>query len=317
MTVIADDVDVHDIGGIMGGMASGCSETTTDVLIECAYFDPDSIARTGQKLLLTSDARSRFERGVDPAFLDDGLAIATHLVLALCGGTASDITRAGAAATCQSKTVAYRPARVAGLAGIDVAEDEQAAILTRLGFGVTQGSPWQVTVPSWRRDIGSVAAVTSSWDGEADLVEEVVRIHGLDRVPATPLPRAEGVAKPTASPAQKLERKLRRSIAARGFDEAVTWSFLPPAEAEAFGGARLDARQPDFGRYGGDAAIAAARLAGGGKAQCRSRPAFGATVRTRPALSRRWRTPDRRVVDGRRSPGARLAQRRRAGVRCL
>jgi phenylalanyl-tRNA synthetase beta chain len=233
MTIIADDVEAHDIGGIMGGMASGCAETTTDVLIECAFFDPEAIARTGQKLLLTSDARSRFERGVDPAFLDDGLAVATHLVLALCGGTASEITRAGAPPLAV-KTVAYRPARVAGLAGIDVAEDEQAAILARLGFGVTQGSPWQVTVPSWRRDV----------DGEADLVEEVVRIYGLDRVPATPLPRAEGVAKPTATPAQKLERKLRRGTAARGFDEAVTWSFLPPAEADAFGGAAWTLANP-------------------------------------------------------------------------
>jgi phenylalanyl-tRNA synthetase beta chain len=121
-----------------------------------------------------------------------------------------------------------------GIAGIDVAVDEQAAILTRLGFGVTQGAPWQVTVPSWRRDV----------DGEADLVEEIIRIHGLDRVPATPLPRAEGVATPTATPAQKLERKLRRSTAARGFDEAITWSFLPPAEAEAFGGAAWTLANP-------------------------------------------------------------------------
>lgn len=243
MTVIADDTQVHDIGGIMGGMDSGCSETTTDVLIECAYFDPEAIARTGQKLLLTSDARTRFERGVDPGFLDEGLAVATYLVLELCGGTASAITRAGTPPLA-TKTVAYRPARVMGLAGIDVAEAEQAAILTGLGFGVTEGTPWQVTVPTWRRDIGSVVAVNSGWDGEADLVEEVVRIHGLDRVPATPLPRAEGVALPTATPAQKLERKLRRSIAARGFDEAVTWSFLPPAEAEAFGGAAWTVANP-------------------------------------------------------------------------
>ena len=242
MTVIADDVMVHDIGGIMGGMHSGCSETTTDVLIECAFFDPDSIARTGQKLLLTSDARTRFERGVDPAFLDDGLAVATHLVLALCGGAASEITRAGAAPVAD-KIVAYRPARVLGLAGIDVAEDEQAEILTRLGFGVTRGDTWSVTVPSWRRDVG-VAGATQHWDGEADLVEEVIRIHGLDRVPAIALPRDEGVALPTATPAQKLERRLRRAVAARGADEAVTWSFLPPASADAFGGAAFTLANP-------------------------------------------------------------------------
>jgi phenylalanyl-tRNA synthetase beta chain len=230
MTVIADETQVHDIGGIMGGLHSGCSAETTEVLIECAYFDPDSIARTGQKLTLTSDARSRFERGVDPGFLDDGLAVATYLVHELCGGSASEIVRAGTPPL-EAKTVAYRPSRVLGLAGLDVAEDEQAAILTRLGFGVTTkdsgDDPWQVTVPSWRRDV----------DGEADLVEEVIRIHGLDKVPAVPLPRPDGVAPPTATPAQKLERRIRRGLAARGADEAVTWSFLPPAEAELFGGA--------------------------------------------------------------------------------
>jgi phenylalanyl-tRNA synthetase beta chain len=233
MTVIADKAHVHDIGGIMGGMESGCSAQTTDVLIECAYFDPDSIARTGQKLTLTSDARSRFERGVDPGFLDDGLAIATHLVLALCGGAASEISRAGTAPVA-ARVIAYRPARVLGLAGLDVAEDEQADILGRLGFTIARGTPWHVTVPTWRRDV----------DGEADLVEEVIRIHGLDRVPAIPLPRPEGVAPPTATPAQKLERRLRRSLAARGADEAVTWSFLPPAEADAFGGAAWTLANP-------------------------------------------------------------------------
>ncbi len=242
MTVIADNAHVHDIGGIMGGMASGCSATTTDVLIECAYFDPESIARTGQKLMLTSDARSRFERGVDPAFLDDGLAVATHLVRELCGGTASEITRAGTAPEA-AKTVTYRPSRVLGLAGIDVAEDEQADILTRLGFTVARGDTWRVTVPSWRRDVG-VAGASERWDGEADLVEEVVRIHGLDRVIAAPLPRAEGVARPTATPAQKQERRLRRALAARGADEAISWSFLPPREAAAFGGAAWTLANP-------------------------------------------------------------------------
>ena len=233
MTVIADEAQVHDIGGIMGGAHSGCSETTTDVLIECAYFDPQGIAGTGQKLLLTSDARSRFERGVDPGFLDDGLAVATHLVLALCGGTASEVTRAGTPPI-DNKTVAYRPARVLGLAGLDVAEDAQAELLTRLGFGVTRGEPWQISVPSWRRDV----------DGEADIVEEVVRLHGLDRVPSTPLPRPDGVARPTATASQKLERRVRRALAARGADEAITWSFLPPPLTEAFGSAAWTLANP-------------------------------------------------------------------------
>ncbi len=235
MTVIADDAQVHDIGGIMGGVHSGCSLATTDVLIECAYFDPETIALTGQRLMLTSDARSRFERGVDPAFLDDGLAVATHLVLELCGGVASEIVRSGQPPVV-AKTVAYRPARVMGLAGIEVAEAEQAELLTRLGFGIARDTTdaWSISVPSWRRDV----------DGEADIVEEVVRLHGLDRVPSTPLPRPDGVARPTATPAQKLERRVRRALAVRGADEAVTWSFLPPALADIFGGAAWTVANP-------------------------------------------------------------------------
>jgi phenylalanyl-tRNA synthetase beta chain len=225
MTVIADDAQVHDIGGIMGGVESGCSATTTDVLIECAFFDPGGIARTGQKLLLTSDARTRFERGVDPGFLDEGLEVATHLVLDLCGGTASAVTRAGTPPLAVRK-IAFDPARTLALAGIDLADDAQAAILTRLGFTVKRGSPWQVAVPSWRRDI----------DGPADIVEEVVRIHGFAHIASTPLPRAEGVARPTATPAQLIERRLRRALAGRGLDEAVTWSFVSAAQAEPFGG---------------------------------------------------------------------------------
>ncbi|RHW17748.1 phenylalanine--tRNA ligase subunit beta [Sphingomonas gilva] len=223
MTVIADDAQVHDIGGIMGGEDSGVSEATTDVVIECAYFDPGHIARTGQALNLTSDARQRFERGVDPAFLDEGLAIATWLVVEHCGGTASGVTRSGEPPVAMPK-IAYDPARAAALGGLDVPADRQRAILESLGFSVS--ADWTVTPPSWRRDI----------DGPADLVEEVIRIEGIDKVPSTPLPRAEGVAVPTATPAQKLERKVRRAAAARGLSEAVTWSFISEAEAAAFGG---------------------------------------------------------------------------------
>lgn len=233
MTVIADDAEVHDIGGIMGGEHSGCSESTTEVLIEAAYFAPERIGATGRALGINSDARARFERGVDPAFVVPGLELATQMVLDLCGGEASDMVIAGAVPD-TSRSIAYRPSRVRGLAGLDVADDEQAAILGRLGFGVTRGNPWQVSVPSWRRDV----------DGEADLVEEVVRIHGLDKVSATPLPRAEGVAAPTATPLQRTQRRLRRHLAARGLDEAITWSFLPPADADAFGGAAFTLANP-------------------------------------------------------------------------
>ena len=223
MTVIADDAMVHDIGGIMGGEHSGVSQGTTDVLIECAFFDPEHIARTGQKLALTSDARQRFERGVDPAFLDDGLAIATKLVLNHAGGTASAIARSGQAPVAP-RNISYDTDYCRRLGGIDVPQDEQRNILERLGFSVT--SDWSVGVPSWRRDV----------DGPADIVEEVVRMVGLDNVVSVPLPRTDGVAIPTATPAQSLERKVRRAAAARGLNEAINWSFLPQQAADAFGG---------------------------------------------------------------------------------
>ena len=223
MTVIADDAQVHDIGGIMGGEDSGVSDATSDVVIECAYFDPSHIARTGQKLTLSSDARQRFERGVDPAFLDEGLAIATRLVIEHCGGTASPVTHAGEPPL-TARRVSFDPALTLALGGIDVAEAEQRTILERLGFSFDGNA---AIVPSWRRDI----------DGPADLVEEVLRIAGYDKIPSIPLPRAPGVARPTATRAQRTERRLRRAAAARGLDEAITWSFIPEAEAAHFGGA--------------------------------------------------------------------------------
>jgi phenylalanyl-tRNA synthetase beta chain len=231
MTVIADEAGVHDIGGIMGGEHSGVSETTTDVIIECAYFTPEAIARTGQKLALTSDARTRFERGVDPAFLDHGLAIATFLVQHICGGKASSVTRAGEPPVV-AKTIAYDPSLAETLGGLAIETKRQQAILESLGFTVT--ADWQVTAPSWRRDI----------DGPADLVEEVIRIEGIDHVPPVALPRAPGVARPTATPQQKLERRARRAAAARGLDEAVTWSFISEAQAAPFGGGAFTLANP-------------------------------------------------------------------------
>ena len=240
MTVIADDVAVHDIGGIMGGEHSGAQDSTTGVLIECAYFTPERIAMTGQKLALTSDARGRFERGVDPAFLDDGLSIATDLVVKLCGGTASEATRAGTPPA-EVKIVRYEPSQCLSLAGVYVGDQEQKHILERLGFGVeehdatfdyqdgvpvTSAAHWTVSVPSWRRDI----------DGWPDLVEEVVRIVGLDQVPSTPLPRTPGVARATATAEQLVERRVRRTAAARGLSEAINWSFISEKEAASVGG---------------------------------------------------------------------------------
>jgi phenylalanyl-tRNA synthetase beta chain len=230
MTVIADDSQVHDIGGIMGGEDSGVSEATTDVMLEVAYFTPERIARTGQALGLTSDARSRFERGVDPAFLDEGLAILTGLILDICGGESSAAIRAGTAPV-EKRTIAFDYGRTKALGGIDVPEARQREILTSLGFELNGN---EVTIPTWRRDV----------EGQADLVEEVARITGYDRVPSTPLDRAPGVAKPTATRSQLMERRVRRTAAARGLDEAVTWSFISEAEAQAFGGSEWKLANP-------------------------------------------------------------------------
>ena len=223
MTVIADDNGVHDIAGIMGGEHSGCSETTTDVLLEVAYFDPERIGDTGRNLNLTSDARQRFERGVDPAFLDAGLALLTELIVETCGGEPSEIIRAGEPPT-GTKVVAYDPALAERLGGVAIPDAQQRATLHALGFAAD--AAWNVAVPSWRPDV----------DGAPDIVEEVVRIHGLDNIASTPLPRADGVARPTATPEQQLERRLRRAAAGLGLHEAITWSFLSEREADAVGG---------------------------------------------------------------------------------
>lgn len=223
MTVIADDKQVHDIGGIMGGEDSGVTEATADVMLEIAYFTPERIARTGQALGLTSDARGRFERGVDPAFLDDGLAILTGLILDICGGEPSATIRIGEPPV-EKRAITFDYGRTKALGGMDVTESRQKEILESLGFEVSGND---VVVPTWRRDV----------EGQADLVEEIARINGYDKVPSTPLERAPGVAKPTATRSQRLERRVRRTAAARGLDEAVTWSFVSEAEAEAFGGA--------------------------------------------------------------------------------
>ncbi len=221
MTVIADDNQVHDIAGIMGGEHSSVTPETTDVLLEIAYFDPARIGATGRKLGIASDARTRFERGVDPAFLDTGLDLLSDLIVRACGGSPSEVVRAGTPPS-KAKVIAFDPGLTQRLGGVAIAEAGQRRILESLEFAVS--GDWQVTVPLRRHDV----------EGPADLVEEIVRIHGLDAVPSTPLPRTDGVARPTATPEQVRERKLRRAAAARGLSEAVTWSFLPPADADHF-----------------------------------------------------------------------------------
>lgn len=229
MVVIADENGVESIGGIMGGEASGCDENTTDVLIESALWDPLNIARTGRALGIHSDARYRFERGVDPEFCRDGLELATHMVLDLCGGTPSDIAFAGAVPD-TGRAIDFPWTEVKRLTGLDLPRVEMKLILEQLGFTVA-GSAERVKVapPSWRADI----------EGKADLVEEITRIAGLDRVSARPLPRIENtVGKPMLTTAQKRVRTAKRLLAARGMTEAVTWSFIAKPLAEHFGGGR-------------------------------------------------------------------------------
>jgi len=226
MCVIADDSGPLGLGGIMGGEASGCTKTTTNVLIESAWFDPVRTAITGRKTQITSDARYRFERGVDPASVLPGLDLATEMIIAACGGKPGKSRVAGAVPD-HSRTLAFDPAHVKKLAGLDASARQVKTILTALGFKVDgKGSALEVGVPTWRPDI----------DGPADLVEEVVRILGIDAMPSTPLPRARGVAAAQLTPTQRRARRARRTLAGRGLTEAITWSFITQNEAVLFGG---------------------------------------------------------------------------------
>ncbi len=236
MCVIADDNGPLGLGGIMGGEASGCSDATTHVLIESAWFDPLRTAATGRKTGLVTDARYRFERGVDPASVLPGLDLATQLIHKICGGTPSKSKIAGKSPDA-ARTIAFDFGRVAALAGLSLDQADMRATLETLGFTVTgKGNAVQVTVPSWRPDV----------HGPADLVEEIVRIAGMDRVPATPLPRLHGVTQAVLTEKQKRARRARRLLAGRGFVEAVTWSFIARKEAQLFGGSanELDLANP-------------------------------------------------------------------------
>jgi len=228
MCVIADDNGVESLAGIMGGEHSGCDEATTDVLIESALWEPLNIAQTGRKLGINSDARYRFERGVDPNFMLPGLELATQMVLDLCGGTPSEVVLAGKVEATE-KIIEFPTTELNRLAGLKLELPEMRRVLTKLGFFVAgQGAVVKVSPPSWRPDI----------DGKADLVEEIVRIVGVDRVPSTPFERGEAPRKPVLTPAQVRTRKARRALAARGMVEAVTWSFIVKPQAELFGGGK-------------------------------------------------------------------------------
>lgn len=227
--VIVDDAGVESLAGIMGGAVSGCSEATVNVFIESAFWDPITIAATGRALRINTDARYRFERGVDPAFTLPGLELASQMILDLCGGTPSHVVQDGAA---PDVTRAYKldPARVISLVGMDIPEAEQRATLTALGF-VLDGN--DVTPPSWRPDVL----------GDADLVEEVARVASLAKLQGKPLTRAvQGVPKPILTPMQTREKAARRMIAGLGYNECVTYSFIDEAAARLFGGGEAAVR---------------------------------------------------------------------------
>ena len=265
MCVIADANGPESIAGIMGGERSGCTDETTDVLIESALWNPSNIARTGRTLGIVTDARYRFERGVDPGYMVDGMEYATRLVIELCGGTASEPEVAGFEPT-DAREIRFPVSEIERLTGVAVPEPEVIAILRRLGFGVNEPEPMRaeglrgsvervieqiadgargllsddegylsVRVPTWRPDIDPDGDGSSD-SGKADLVEEVIRIHGLDKVEPTRLPKQPGVAPSILTPMQRRREAVRRSLAARGMMEAVTWSFIDRDAAEAFGG---------------------------------------------------------------------------------
>jgi phenylalanyl-tRNA synthetase beta chain len=221
--VIASAAGAESLAGIMGGETSGCSEATQTVFLESAFWDPITIAATGRALKINTDARYRFERGVDPAFTLDGLELATRMILDLCGGEASHVVLDGAAPD-TARSYELKPARVVSLVGMEIAEAEQRAILEALGF-VLKGN--MATAPSWRPDVL----------GEADLIEEVARVASLAKLVGKPLLRAApGVPKPILTPIQMREKAARHMIAGLGYNECVTYSFIDETSARMFGG---------------------------------------------------------------------------------
>ncbi|MFN3765559.1 MAG: phenylalanine--tRNA ligase subunit beta [Aliihoeflea sp.] len=226
MCVIADDNGVESIAGVMGGEHSGCDETTTDVLIESALWSPLNIARTGRELGIITDARYRFERGVDPEFMIPGIELATQLVTDICGGAPCETEVVGYAGH-EAKRISMPVSEVRRLTGLDVPKAESMSILDRLGFKPQdKGDAIEVSVPSWRPDI----------DGKADIVEEVMRIYGVDRIAPAPLPTFGAVNGKMLTPIQIRTRFVKRALAVRGMMEAVTWSFIPEEHAKLFGG---------------------------------------------------------------------------------
>ncbi|QQG36603.1 MAG: phenylalanine--tRNA ligase subunit beta [Micavibrio aeruginosavorus] len=225
MTVVCDDSGVLGLGGVIGGEATGCTESTANVYLECAYFDPLRTARTGRSLQIDSDARYRFERGVDPAFTIPAIEIATRLIQEICGGEASEVIQAGDVPAWQ-RTISYDPAYLKQLSGFELEADRQKAILESLGFIVVvkSSSDWKIQPPSWRADV----------EGRADIVEEVLRINGYDNIPPVSMCKPQALTQGGETSNGARARKARAVLAARGMDECVTWSFMPESKAALF-----------------------------------------------------------------------------------
>ena len=222
MTVIADNSGALSLGGIIGGEASGCTEATTEVFLEVALFDAAHIAQTGRALQIESDARYRFERGVDPDFVETGALLAIRLLTQLCGGEASELTLTGKTPQWQ-RTINFTPERVKTLGGVDLAANTSMHILSSLGFTVANHS---VSPPSWRGNV----------EDEADLIEEILRIHGYDHIPPTRIPDVTAAEASTMNAPQQRAASAKHALAQRGMLELCTWSFLPEAQARIFGG---------------------------------------------------------------------------------
>lgn len=259
--VIADEAGPEALGGVIGGEHSGCDETTTECFIECALFDPVRIALSGRRHDVRTDARARFERGLDPAFLPDALEAATRMIMDLCGGEASEISEAGAEPAWK-RAATLRFDRVASYGGLDLPADEAVGRLERLGFAVQARDAASVTVavPSWRNDVASDLSAYRAGGGaltqfegldparaakaaegcaaiepECDLVEEVLRLGGLDAVPAVSLPALAVIPPPAFTPKQARAALARRVLAARGMQESVTFAFMEAKTAALFG----------------------------------------------------------------------------------
>lgn len=227
MTAIGDETGFLSLAGVVGGVSSGCEETTTDVFIESAYFDPSRTATTGRALGVTSDARYRFERGVDPAFVIPGADLAAQMILAFCGDGKTVVSKrfvAGAEPKVERK-IFYKPSKCLQHIGVDVPAAEQEKILTTLGFSVEKkGADWTIVPPSWRGDV----------EGASDITEEIIRMKGFDAIPALSMPREEAVTKSGLDLLSRRAGQAKRAFAARGLCEAVTWSFMSSRVAEAF-----------------------------------------------------------------------------------